>query len=87
MTRIINLNSVIGDRSFKFETEAKPAPKAVRRKKIVYQKDLSGRVINQFSSVNQAVEKTGVNREAINACLNGHQRTGKGFRWEYKIVD
>lgn len=77
---------VIKDRKFEFEKEGKKVSLPERTKKIIYQQDLNGNTLSFFMSVHEAAIKTGVNRQAIDACINGHQRTAKGFIWKHTIV-
>lgn len=52
--------------------------------KSVIQKDLSGNILQEFESIKQASELTGVGRNSISACCNGRTKTGHGFIWEHK---
>jgi len=46
-----------------------------------YKKDL---LINEYSSVKEASEKTGLIKQNISSCLTGRYKTTGGFSWQYK---
>ena len=55
--------------------------------KSIDQLDLQGNVVNHFSSLNEAEEKTGINATSISKVINGHIKTAGGFYWEKHLVD
>ncbi len=60
---------------------------SITHKKPVLQLDLNGNLIAEFSSLQEAFEKTGVNWGNISSVCNGRARTTGGFRWEYKNIE
>ncbi len=44
---------------------------------------MSNKIIAQYESINQAAEKIGIVREAIDNCLRGITKTSGGFEWKY----
>ncbi|HUV42290.1 MAG TPA: NUMOD1 domain-containing DNA-binding protein [Patescibacteria group bacterium] len=55
----------------------------VRRKRIVNQLTLEGKLISTFGSIKEAAELTGVHRTGIWRCLSGRGKRGGNFHWEY----
>lgn len=51
--------------------------------KKVIQKDLNGNIISTFKSIMEAHRITTINRQSIQYCLQGKQKTAKGFIFEY----
>ena len=56
--------------------------------KTVYQYDkLSGEYIAEYSSVTEAADTTGIDRECIAGAARGKHKTAGGYRWSYEKVD
>lgn len=53
-------------------------------KKAVIQYKLTGEIVNEFISINQASIETGIGRSSINNCLKGRSNTSGGYKWQYK---
>lgn len=66
---------------FKHSQESKDRMSASHRKKPVIKMSLSGEIIEEFSSIREAKEKTGI---GIQRCLDGTGKTAGGFLWKYK---
>lgn len=55
------------------------------RAKRVYQYDkVSGEYISEYSSVTEARDITGIDRECIAGAARGRHATAGGYRWSYK---
>lgn len=54
--------------------------------KKIQQFDLSGNLINEFNSIREASEKTGIDRKSISNCAKEvkHYNTAKGFKFKIK---
>lgn len=52
-------------------------------KKSVLQKDLNGKILNQYISLSEASRVTGVNLGNISSCCNGRVLTAGGFMWDF----
>lgn len=54
--------------------------------KKIQQFDLDGNLINEFNSIREASEKTGIDRKSISNCAKGkkHYNTAKGFKFKIK---
>ena len=50
----------------------------------VIQLDLNGNVLNEFESMVQAGQETGVSRSNISSCCNGKLKSAGGFKWRKK---
>ena len=50
----------------------------------VIQLDLNGNVLNEFESMVQAGQETGVSRSNISSCCNGKLKSAGGFKWRRK---
>lgn len=53
----------------------------------VYQYDLNGVLINEFDSVKEASNKTGVCRTKISSCCSGSRLTSGGFIWKNQKIE
>lgn len=62
----------------------KPKQKNVRK---VKQLDLNGDLINIWSTLLEASEKTGTHYTSICNCCRGKIKTANGFMWEYDNSD
>lgn len=51
--------------------------------KQIVQKDLNGKIVAKFISIMEAHRITKINRQSIQYCLQGKQKTAKGFIFEY----
>lgn len=51
--------------------------------KQIVQKDLNGKIVDKFISIMEAHRITKINRQSIQYCLQGKQKTAKGFIFEY----
>lgn len=54
--------------------------------KIIYQYDLSGNYINQFSSSKEAARALGRSQGNISLAANGKRKTAYGYIWSYKKI-
>lgn len=52
--------------------------------KLVYQYSLSGELIAQYPSANEAARQTGFYQGNISRCCRGQQKTANGYIWKYK---
>ena len=52
--------------------------------KKVIQLDLNDNVLNEFESIKQAGQETGVFATSISACCNGRIKSSGGFKWRKK---
>ena len=52
--------------------------------KKVIQLDLNDNVLNEFESMVQAEQETGVSRRNISSCCNGKRKSAGGFKWRKK---
>jgi hypothetical protein len=52
-------------------------------KKEIIQMDVSGNIINIYSSLTEASIKTGFNLQAINNCVLGKTKSSFGYLWKY----
>ena len=50
----------------------------------VIQLDLNGNVLNEFESMVQAGQETGVSRSNISSCCNGKLKSAGGYKWRRK---
>ena len=50
----------------------------------VIQLDLNDNVLNEFESMTQAEQETGVSRRSIGRCCNGKLKSSRGFKWRKK---
>lgn len=44
------------------------------------------KLLNEFDSISEASEKTGIKRSTLSECLRGANKTSGGFIWKYKEV-
>ena len=58
--------------------------KPAKNKKAVIQYNLQQKIINTFSSITKASEKTNISRTSIHNNLNNHSKTSGGFIWKYQ---
>jgi hypothetical protein len=56
-------------------------------KRSVYQITLDDKIINTFSSIKEAAEKTKANDRHISAVCKGKRKTTGGYKWKYVIED
>ena len=52
--------------------------------KKVIQLDLNDNVLNEFESMTQAEQETGVSRRSIGRCCNGKLKSARGYKWRKK---
>ena len=52
--------------------------------KKVIQLDLNDNVLNEFESIKQAGQETGVSRCSISSCCNGKIKSAGGYKWRRK---
>lgn len=76
--RIDRESDILRKRKFKHTEEWK----RVLCKPVIQIKD--GTQINEYKSVKEAAEKTGLIKQNISACLTGKYKTTGGFSWRYK---
>lgn len=61
------------------------------RKRLIVMSDSKGAILDAFGSIEEASEKTGINKGAIMRCLNGTQssvgRPARKFFWEVLAGD
>ena len=57
---------------------------AEKYSKKVIQLDLNDNVLNEFESMTQAEQETGVSRRSIGRCCNGKLKSSRGFKWRRK---
>lgn len=61
------------------------------RKRLIVMSDSNGAILDAFGSIEEASEKTGINKGAIMRCLNGTQssvgRPARKFFWEVLAGD
>ena len=69
----------IGTNYLKFEQ------KAQKKSKPVIQINKFGKVIDEFSSVRQAAEETGICRTSIAKACREEQNTAGKYHWKYKL--
>lgn len=60
--------------------------KQERYGKKIQQFDLDGNLIDEFNSIREASEKTGIDRKSISNCAKGvkHYNTAKGYKFKIK---
>ena len=60
--------------------------KRERYGKKILQYDLDNNLINEFNSIREASEKTGIDRKSISNCARGikHYNTAKGYKFKIK---
>ena len=63
-------------------TRTKRAAEKLSQK--VIQLDLNGNVLNEFESMVQAGQETGVSRSNISSCCNGKRKSAGGYKWMKK---
>ena len=63
-------------------TRTKRAAEKLSQK--VIQLDLNGNVLNEFESMVQAGQETGVSRSNISSCCNGKLKSAGGYKWRKK---
>ncbi len=51
--------------------------------KTVYQYDVCGNLIKEWTSAVEASKKLGIVRQSINKCCNNYLRTAGGYKWSY----
>ena len=54
-----------------------------RRSKPIVQFDNNGNVVGKFKSIREASRYCQIDRHSISFCVNGKQKTSKGFVWKY----
>lgn len=52
---------------------------------IIIQEDLHGKVLDRFTSLKEAVEKTGVERRYIVSCIKGRSATARGYIFKISV--
>ena len=50
----------------------------------VIQLDLNDNVLNEFESIKQAEQKTGIDASSISNCCNGKRKSAGGYKWRRK---
>ena len=63
-------------------TRTKRAAEKLSKK--VIQLDLNDNVLNEFESMVQAGQETGVSRSNISSCCNGKRKSAGGYKWRRK---
>lgn len=58
-------------------------PRAKGEWKPIVQPDQSGKVVNEYMSVNDACVNTGILKSSISNCLHGRSVTAGGFFWKF----
>lgn len=53
----------------------------------IIQYDLEMNFIREWSSMREAANKLGIYESGINSCVNGRQKSSKGFIWKRKTVN
>lgn len=56
-------------------------------KKPVYQCDLSGNIIKEWSSIIDIHKKLGYSKSGISSCCSGRYKSSHGFIWKYKKIN
>lgn len=75
------VSSVLHDFEISKQETRKRGQKLVDRKKKIFQYDLNGNLINTFSWIGEAVEKTGIGETTIRDVCNHRRATGYGYIW------
>ena len=57
---------------------------AEKRSKKVIQLDLNDNVLNEFESMEQAEQETGIDASSISRCCNGKRKSAGRFKWRRK---
>lgn len=57
------------------------------KKKLVYQYDLNGNLLNTFNSATDGANATGTNRGNLCACCRNVVKQANGFFWSYKLIN
>ena len=65
----------------KVRTEEEKIMRGARR---ILQYDMSGNLINEYISIHDAHEKSGVSRDCISKCCRGIYKQACGYIWEFK---
>ncbi len=52
--------------------------------KPVIQYDLEMKILNEFKSIIEASNSTGINKKSISKCCNNHVESNHGFKWGFK---
>ena len=89
ITRSCNEKKHYKDRIFRYVGDEKPEkytkPKSSRCTP-VYQFNLDGNLINEYSSIQEASEKTNSCRTTIIGCLNGKYKTANNYIWSREKI-
>lgn len=56
-------------------------------KEVLFQYDCEGVFINEFRSIDEAVEKTGINKVNIQRACSGFRTTAGGYQWRRGLVE
>ena len=67
--------------SYSFQEPFKPDSDF--RKKVIFQYNLDGEELNNFSSVSEASKSTGINKSSIAKVCRGERNHAGGFMWSY----
>lgn len=59
-------------------------PESDKRTKQVSQFDINGNIINKFSSISEASNKTSINKSCIAKCCRNKRKSAGGFLWKFK---
>lgn len=72
-----------GERNPRYGKKMSDEEKKKRKAKAVVQFDMNGNKIEEFISIHEANEKTGVHRQDISNCCKGAYKQAGGFIWKY----
>ena len=56
-------------------------------KEVLFQYDCEGVFVNEFKSIDEAVEKTGINKVNIQRACSGFRTTAGGYQWRRGLVE
>lgn len=73
-----------GEKNPQYGIKRSREEKIIRGAKIVVQFSIDGDILNEYISIHEANEKTGVRRDGISKCCRGVFRQAGGYIWRYK---
>lgn len=74
----------LGSKNPQYGKTRTPQEKLERGAKSVLQFDMDGNFIQEYVSLHDAADKTGISRSSISACCRGIYKQARGYIWKFK---
>lgn len=80
----LSVNKMFGGYYWSYEYKEPFEPDYDKRVKHVLQMDCDGNLIDQFKSISEATEVTGINKSSIAKVCRGERNHAGGYKWSFK---